>query len=260
MGVDQSGERIQITSPPASKEWSITIRKYAERDFTLEQINDFGMFEHTKIDYRVADSFFTDPLVDDKTKKTENEIKDALDKRDFINFFQAAINAKKNIIISGATGSGKTTFTKALIHKISPRERLITIEDAEEIRFENHNNYVQLFFDRHAEAGSVRTAQNMLLSCMRMKPDRVLVSEIRGAEALTFLESVVSGHPGSITTLHANSVSQAHEKMMMMMMQGGVNIPMTFLKKLIEENIHIFVQISRVGNRREVTGILYQGV
>ncbi len=253
-----TGERIQITRPPASKNWSLTIRKYSENDFTLEQLKKFGMFNFTKVDYRINESFFSDTLVDDKTKKIEEDIRHCLEQRDFIKFFQLAIIAKKNIIVSGATGSGKTTFTKALIHKIPTEERLITIEDAEEIRFEKHENFVQLFFDRNAKVGEQRTAQNMLLSCMRMKPDRVLVSEIRGGEALTFLESVVSGHPGSITTLHANSVTQAKEKMIMMIMQANSSIPISFLDKLITENINIFVQINKVKNRRDVTGILYQ--
>lgn len=259
-GTLSTGERIQVTRPPASKEWSITIRKFSEKDFTLEEIEKFGNFQNTKVDYRIPDSFFEDALVDDKTKKIEENIKESLEKREFIKFFDSVILTKKNIIISGATGSGKTTFTKALIHRIPSDERLITIEDAEEIRFENHKNFVQLFFDRYADKDSIRTAQNMLLSCMRMKPDRILVSEIRGSEALTFLESVVSGHPGSMTTLHANSVGQAKEKMVMMMLQGAVEIPIHFLERLIEENIHVFVQINKVKNKREVTGILYQGM
>ncbi len=116
-----------------------------------------------------------------------------------------AVKSRKNILVSGPTGSGKTTWTKALIREIASDERLITIEDAEELVLDRHPNHVRLFYSKDDQGLARVTPKQLLESCLRMKPDRILLAELRAEEAFDYLRNVNSGHPGSITSIHAAS-------------------------------------------------------
>ena len=115
--------------------------------------------------------------------------------------------SRKNILVSGPTGSGKTTWTKALIREIPADERLITIEDAQELVLDRHPNHVRLFYSKDDQGVARVTPKQLLESCLRMKPDRILLAELRAEEAFDYLRNVNSGHPGSITSVHASSAS-----------------------------------------------------
>ena len=117
--------------------------------------------------------------------------------------FAEAVKNGKNIVICGETGSGKTTFMKTLIDFIPFTDRVITIENAKEIKFYEHKNYVQLFYPSEAKLGDPVTSSTLLKSCLRMKPDRILLAEVRGGETYDFLNVISSGHNGSMTSCHA---------------------------------------------------------
>ena len=114
-----------------------------------------------------------------------------------------AVRSRKNILVSGPTGSGKTTWTKALIREIPSSERLITIEDAKELVLDRHPNHVRLFYSKDDQGIARVTPKQLLECCLRMKPDRILLAELRAEEAFDYLRNVNSGHPGSITSVHA---------------------------------------------------------
>ena len=118
------------------------------------------------------------------------------DPRDYEAFMRLAVRSRKNILVSGPTGSGKTTWTKALIREIPPDERLITIEDAQELVLDRHPNHVRLFYSKDDQGLARVTPKQLLESCLRMKPDRILLAELRAEEAFDYLRNVNSGHPG----------------------------------------------------------------
>ena len=127
---------------------------------------------------------------------TETELTRRLDAKDYRGFLRFAVERRRNILVSGPTGSGKTTFTKALIREIPAGERLITIEDAKELVLDRHDNHVRLFYSKDDQGLARVTPKQLLESCLRMKPDRILLAELRGEEAFDYLRNVNSGHPG----------------------------------------------------------------
>ncbi len=129
-------------------------------------------------------------------------------------------SAKQNILVSGPTGSGKTTWTKALIREIPTQERLISIEDAQELVLDRHPNHVRLFYSKGGQGRSRVTPKQLLEACLRMKPDRILLAELRAEEAFDYLRNVNSGHPGSITSIHAASADLAFEQLVLLVKQN----------------------------------------
>lgn len=223
-----TGERVQIVIPNATKEnhISITIRKPSKVRYTIDNYINNG-----SIDAKMA-----------------NELK-------------TAIENGKNIIICGETGSGKTTFMKTLIDFIPLDERIITIEDVEEIKFWDHKNFVQLFYPSEAKSDSLVNATTLLKSCLRMKPSRILLAEVRGGETYDFLNVISSGHNGSMTSCHAGSVKSAIDCLVMMSMQ---NIQAQVLGKdmlldIVSNTIDYIVVFKRLGKKRQVTEYLANG-
>jgi type IV secretion system protein VirB11 len=197
-----NGERVQVIIPPACEPntVSITIRKPSMLDKTLDELDAEGAFEeveHTEVGLKP----FEHELL---LLKAEGKIKEFLD---------LAVRTHRNILIVGKTGSGKTTVTKSLTRSIPADERLITIEDVHELFLNQHANKVHLFYAREDEGGAKVTPKQALASCLRMKPDRILLAELRGDEAWEFIKSVNTGHPGSISTMHANGAFEAFEQL-----------------------------------------------
>lgn len=197
-----AGERVQVVITPAcgSHMVSITIRKPSLVDKSLEELDAEGAFEE-----------FTE--VDNDLQPFEHELLKLRKEKRIKEFLDLAVRKKRNILIVGKTGSGKTTITKSLIRSIPLEERLITIEDVPELFLRMHKNKVHLFYSRENEGGAVVTAKQVLLSCLRMKPDRILLAELRGDEAWEFIKSINTGHPGSISTMHANGAFEAFEQL-----------------------------------------------
>lgn len=223
-----TGERVQIVIPNATKEnhISITIRKPSKVRYTIDDYINNG-----SIDAKMA-----------------NELK-------------IAIENGKNIIICGETGSGKTTFMKTLIDFIPLDERIITIEDVEEIKFWDHKNFVQLFYPSEAKSDSLVNATTLLKSCLRMKPSRILLAEVRGGETYDFLNVISSGHNGSMTSCHAGSVKSAIDRLVMMSMQNtqAQVLGKDMLLDIVSNTIDYIIVFKRLGKKRQVTEYLANG-
>lgn len=196
------GERVQVVIPPACEVGtaSFTIRKPSLLDKTLDELEADGAFDECKAGEAQTPEF----------EKQLLEFKAAGRVREFLDL---AVRSRRNIIICGATGSGKTTVTKSLIRSIPREERLVTLEDVHELFLAHHPNKVHLFYSRADEGGAKVTPKQALASCLRMKPDRILLAELRGDEAWEFIKSVNTGHPGSITTMHANGAFECFEQL-----------------------------------------------
>ena len=134
----------------------------------------------------------------------------------YAEFLRLAVRKHQTIVVSGKTGSGKTTFMKGLVEEVPKHERLITIQDTAELTLPNHPNVVHLYYSKDAQGTARVTAKSLLEACLRMKPDRIFLAEVRGDECFYFVRLAASGHPGSITSVHAGSCALAFEQMSLM--------------------------------------------
>ena len=196
------GERVQVIIPPAclANSVSMTIRKPSMTDKTLLELEGSGAFSE------VVDSC-------EGLRPFEVELIQLKKERRIREFLHKAVLDKRNILIVGKTGSGKTTLTRSLIHSIPKTERLVTIEDVHELFMNDVPNKVHLLYARDEEGGSKVSAKQALASCLRMKPDRILLAELRGDESWEFVKSINTGHPGSISTMHANGAWESFEQL-----------------------------------------------
>lgn len=242
-----TGERAQIVIPPATPEKtiSITIRKASSVDFSLSDLKTSGLF---------------DDVVDQKVELTAGEkmLIQLKNERKYIEFIDLAVKEKQNIVISGATGSGKTTLAKAIIHSIPLEERIITIEDVREIQLP-HANVVHLLFSKDKGVNK-STPQQLLESCLRMKPDRILLSELRGDEAFDYLRNVGSGHPGSITTVHANNAEHAFDQLSLLikLSVAGSTLARDDIMRMLYALVNVVIQVKNVNGKRRITEIYYE--
>jgi type IV secretion system protein VirB11 len=238
------GARVQIVAAPAAREhMALAIRKHVVTDLTLDEYQRAGAFdriEHGGLDDRI---------------RRRAVLKRLLDARDMTGFFRTAVHARCNIVISGGTASGKTTLLNALIKEVPAHERLIVIEDTPEVKL-GRANAVGLVAVK-SELGEARVGIDELLQAsLRMRPDRLLVGEIRGAEAFTFLRAVNTGHPGSITTVHADTPSGALDQIGFMTLQAGLTLGRADVIDYARSVIDVIVQVARVEGRRVVTNVL----
>ena len=163
-----------------------------------------------------------------------------------------AVNDRLNVLISGGTSTAKTTLARAMIALMDPAERLITIEDARELH-PGQPNRVELVAER--DEASPRASTLLLQSALRMRPDRIVVGELRGAEAWTFLEAINTGHGGSITTIHAEHPEMAIERLAMMVTGTGIAMPYGEIARYVRQSIGLIVQLERSGGRRGIAEI-----
>lgn len=226
------GERVQIIIPPACTPHtvSITIRKPSLIDKTLDQLDDEGAFEEFANATDALKPFELELLELKKTKKIKE-------------FLDLAVRSHRNIVIAGKTGSGKTTIAKSLIRSIGTSERLITIEDVHELFLNQHKNKVHLFYAREDEGGAKVTPKQALASCLRMKPDRILLAELRGDEAWEFIKAVNTGHPGSISTMHANGAIESFEQLTALIKDSrtGAHLDAEYIKRRLLTTIDIVI-------------------
>lgn len=242
------GERIQIVIPPATirNTVSITIRKSSSVTFTLDSLEEREFFSET----RAAN--------DDAS--TQNQDLLALYRAgSFKEFLREAVIARKNIIISGATGSAKTTLSKALITHIPEHERVISIEDTAELVIPQPN-HVRLFYSKGAQGLSAAGPKELLESCLRMRPDRILLQELRDGTAFYYIRNVNSGHPGSITTVHADSATLAFQQLTLLVKEseGGRNLDREDIDRLLRVSIDVIVQCKRIDGRFRATEIYFR--
>ena len=171
-------------------------------------------------------------------------------------FLEASVKAKLNIIICGGTGSGKTTLLNVLSSFISDDERIITIEDAAELKLkQNHVISLETRLTNYEGTGEI-TIRDLVRNSLRMRPDRIIVGEVRGKEAFDMLQAMNTGHNGSLTTMHANSPVDALNRLETMILMAGMEIPIMAIREYIENAIDIVVQTSRLADgRRKITSI-----
>jgi len=242
------GERIQVVLPPATTQGcvAITVRRPSEETWSLIELGRRGGLRMAR---RAADG------PDD----TENRLLRLLAEEDYVAFMQLAVMSRKNIIVSGATGSGKTTWTKALLREIPAEERLITIEDAQELVLDRHANHVRLFYSKGEQGMARVTPKQLLEACLRMKPDRILLAELRAEEAFDYLRNVSSGHPGSITSVHAASAELAFEQLVLLVKQSaaGRELARSDIKNLLYLLIDVVIQCGIERHERFIREIWY---
>ena len=187
----------------------------------------------------------------------DDRLAELLDAGDMAGLLSAAVLARKNILISGGTSTGKTTFLNALIREIPDNERLILIEDTPEL-YMRHANGVGLLATR-SELGEARVTANDLLSAsLRMRPDRIIVGELRGPEAFTFLRAVNTGHPGSMTTVHADSAARAIEQIALLVLQSGAGLRRDEVQHYVRSTVDVYVQLARTAGRRHVAQVVLE--
>jgi type IV secretion system protein VirB11 len=243
-----NGFRIQIVIPPACESGTIgmAIRKPAAMKMTVQDYQEMGAFDTTTIEEAVDNN--------------DSILLDLLKKNNIMEFLQQAVKFKKNIIVSGGTSTGKTTFTNALLREIPTDERIITCEDAREIDLSNHANRLHLLASKGGQGRANITTQDLIETCLRLRPDRIIVGELRGVEAFSFLRAINTGHPGSISTLHADTPMMALEQLKLMVMQAGLGMPPQQVKDYILAVVDIVVQLKRgEGGLRYVSEIYFKG-
>ena len=203
------GSRVNIVLPPASLDGpAVTIRKFSKVPYTMDRLVELGALSE-----------------------------------DARNYLEDAVKQKRNIFISGGTGSGKTTFLNALSAYIP--ERVITIEDAAELQIRTIPNLVRLEVRKaNTEGCSAVSVRDLIKTALRMRPSRIIVGEVRGAEALDMLQAMNTGHEGSLSTGHANSAEDMLSRLETMVLQGS-DIPLYAIRKQIASAIDVFVQLYR---------------
>ncbi|MDM0022682.1 P-type DNA transfer ATPase VirB11 [Variovorax saccharolyticus] len=250
------GERIQIVIPPATEDRtvSITIRRPSNELWSLEELDALGMFAPTRslpaIRCPMASGVDLSP--------EDRELVQLLAQRRVVAFLRRAVQLRRNILLSGATGSGKTTLSKALILEVPTEERLVTIEDVKELSLRNQPNHVRLFYSQGAQGQAAVTAGQLLASAKRQRPDRIFVSELRtGDEVYDYLVSVNTGHPGSITSVHADSAPMAFVALAQLMKRSDAGQGMSTREgvELAQLSVDVVVQCARDRQRRVVTEI-----
>jgi type IV secretion system protein VirB11 len=241
------GERCQIVMPPAVPEGtvSITIRKPSNLTFGMDDFVASGLFEQA--------SLSSEALGED-----EQELMRLRDGGLWPEFFDLAVRSRKNILISGATGSGKTTFSKGLIRLIPEHERLLTIEDTRELTVP-HRNVVHLTYSKDQQGLAKVGPKQLLESALRMRPDRILLQELRDGTAFFYLRNVNSGHPGSITTVHADSATLAFEQLTLLVKEsdGGRDLTRDDIRGLLHLLVDVVVQMRKVDGRFRMTELYY---
>lgn len=239
------GARVQIVAPPATRgPMAIAIRKHVVNDLTLADYARVGAFD------RARRTTVAEERDDDRV------LQDALDQGRFADFLAAAVRARKNILVSGGTSTGKTTFLNALVKEVPAEERLIVIEDTPEVLLDR-TNAVGLVAVRGELGEAAVTAEQLLQATLRMRPDRIILGELRGGEAYSFLRAVNSGHPGSITTVHADSPRAAIDQIALMVLQGGANLGRGEIVDYVAAMVDVAVQLSRENGRRFVSEVAF---
>ncbi len=239
------GGRVQIIAPPATREgMAIAIRKHVISDLSVDDLAQTGLFAEGPASGRRS--------------ARDDELAAMLKSGDRGGFLKNAVRAKKTIVISGGTSTGKTTLLNALVREIDTNQRLLVIEDAPEIRLDRPNA-VGLIAVRGEQGEAQVDADDLLRASLRMRPDRILLGELRGKEAFAFLRAVNSGHPGSITTVHADSPEGAIDQIALLAMTSGLDLGWSHIQTYVRQVIDVIVQLDRQNGKRRVSDIQFLG-
>jgi len=238
------GSRVQVVAPPATRgHMAVAIRKQVASRLSLADYVANGAFAETS----------------SEALKPSNDIVssayETVAQQDVARVLAEAVRSRKNILISGGTSTGKTTFMNALLREVPQAERLILIEDTPELTVE-HPNHIGLIAVR-GELGEARVSANDLVTAsLRLRPDRIILGELRGSEAFAFLRAINSGHPGSMTTIHADTPESAIEQLVLLVLQAGTGLSRTDIRHYIAQTIDMFVQLRRGPQGRHVDRVV----
>ena len=215
-----NGSRVNVVLPPISLNGAtVTIRKFSKSPMTIQQLLIYG-----SITPEVA------------------------------HVLELLVKAKYNIFISGGTGSGKTTFLNAVSHFIPHDERVITIEDSAELQIEGIDNLVRMETrNANASGSGAVTSRDLIKSSLRMRPERIIVGEVRGGEALDMLQAMNTGHDGSLSTGHANSTRDMLSRLETMVLQGSEGLPLEAIRQQIASAVDIIIHLSRLRDKTRKT-------
>ena len=237
------GARVQVVIPPATRgHLALAIRKNIVPDMALEDYEAAGAFEGTRRGELDAD---------DGGKRSLTAL---LESGDVAGAMRLAVRQRRNILVSGGTSTGKTTFLNALLREVPAEERLILIEDTPELRVP-HANMVGLLAARSELGEAQVSANDLVAACLRMRPDRIILGELRGPEAFAFLRAVNTGHPGSMTTVHADNARQAIEQIVLLVLQAGTQLNRDDVRHYVRSTIGLYVQLTREGGQRRVAQV-----
>jgi type IV secretion system protein VirB11 len=236
------GARVQIAAPPATRgPMAIAIRKHVTSDLSLGDYAAAGAFDATR--------HSAEP------DAASARLAELLAAGDIAGMLAAAVRARKNILVSGGTSTGKTTFLNALIREIPAEERLILIEDTPELH-QHHDNLVGLLAVRGALGEARVSATDLLAASLRMRPDRIILGELRGEEAYAFLRAINTGHPGSMTSVHADSAERAIEQIVLLVLQAGTQLGREDVRHYVRSTVDVYVHLARSGGKRRVSEVL----
>lgn len=233
--------RVQVVVSPAVEQGAaITIRLFGQ--------TDIRSYEPAYLQGKAVS------LTDIRAEKLKAISKQA--ETDLTGALTRLVENRLNILVSGGTSTGKTTFARHLLTHVPDSERLITIEDAFEL-FPHQPNSVCLLADRAKD--SPRSAGALLQASLRMRPDRIVVGELRGSEALTYLEAINTGHGGSVSTIHAETAELAIDRLAIMVLQAGTPLTFAEVQTYIRKSIDVIVQLGRTEGKRGIAEILVLG-
>ena len=235
------GSRVQVAAPPATRDgYAFAFRKHVSANLGLSDWEDSGAFEGA------ASS--NDDIGSERKFH-------ALIGREAAQHLRASVYERRNILVSGGTSTGKTTFLNSLLAEVPESERLVLIEDTAELHLK-HENAVGLIAARGELSEASVTAEDLLIAALRMRPDRIILGELRGVEAFTFLRAVNTGHPGSMTTIHADTPHRAIEQLALLVLQAGSKLARDDVRHYVCTSVDVFVQLERRAGKRRVSQIL----
>lgn len=225
------GARIQLVGPPATRRhWALAIRRHRLLDLPL-------------------DAYDRGPILAPVPVPAPDPVNAPID------FLRHSVRGRQTILVSGGTSTGKTTFLNALLREIPLNERVILVEDTAELRLPGANGLGLIAVK--GELGEAKVSANELLqSALRLRPDRIVLGELRGTETISFLRAINTGHPGSFSTVHANHPRGALEQIALMAMQAGIGLTRRETMEYAASVIDIVVQLDRVGGQRGIAAIV----
>lgn len=246
------GTRVQLVIEPAAKDFTLSIRRPTIQHYTLEDYSKTNFFSSTK-------KFNLENQLDKQNTDSEIELKKLYHHAQWAEFVALAVTMKKNIIIAGETSSGKTTFLNACTAYIPKNERIITLEDTFEIKIP-HENVVNLLAIKKTESQkNIISMQDLVQCALRLRPDRLIMGEIRGREILDFISACSTGHAGSITSIHANSPKIAFMRMVQLYKLNNVpSMRDEDIYRELHEVIDLIIQVAKTPVGRIATNIYYK--
>jgi type IV secretion system protein VirB11 len=225
-----NGARVQFVAPTATRaHWALAVRRHCLLDLPLE-------------------AYAQGPL--QPIQKTPGSSPE----EDPIGFLREAVRDRKTILISGGTSTGKTTFLNALLREVPAEERVIVVEDTAEVQLHGPNDLGLIAVKGELGEALINT-DDLLQAALRLRPDRILLGELRGKEAVSFLRAVNTGHPGSFSTIHANSTAGALEQLALMVMQSGLGLSRSETIDYARSVVDVVVQLGREGAQRKIVAI-----